>query len=60
MIILFRSKKNRQFYFRVVAGNNRTVAQSEGYKTRAARKRGYFALFRAVELSPRIRDLEKH
>jgi uncharacterized protein YegP (UPF0339 family) len=34
---LFRSPRNRQYYFRIVAGNGRTVAQSEGYKRARSR-----------------------
>jgi uncharacterized protein YegP (UPF0339 family) len=48
MIESFRSAKNRQYYFRIVAGNGRTVAQSEGYKTKGSRDRGIDAVIRAV------------
>lgn len=44
MIQTFRSKKTRQYYFRVVARNNRIIAQSEGYKTKRSRDRGVEAL----------------
>lgn len=47
MIQTFR--RGRLFYFRVRAlGNNRIVAQSEGYKTPRARDRGIAALVKAV------------
>ena len=33
---VFQSKRNKQWYFRIVGGNGKKVAQSEGYKTRAS------------------------
>lgn len=30
-IIIFKSKQNSQWYFRIVASNGEPVAQSEGY-----------------------------
>lgn len=33
-IQLFKSARNRQWYFRFVSRNNRVMAQSEGYKRR--------------------------
>lgn len=43
-------KRGRLFYFRVRAlGNNRIVAQSEGYKTKRARDKGIAALAAAVQ-----------
>jgi uncharacterized protein YegP (UPF0339 family) len=44
MFETFRSKKNRQFYFRARARNGRILAQSEGYKTKRARDKGLDAL----------------
>lgn len=44
MIEKFRSRRNKQFYFRVVAGNGKTVAQSEGYKTKRSRDKTVFLL----------------
>lgn len=41
----YRSKMNKQFYFRIVARNGRIVAQSEGYKRAASRDRT-IALFK--------------
>jgi uncharacterized protein YegP (UPF0339 family) len=35
-IVIFRSALYRQWYFRIVAANNRIVAQSEGYKRKAS------------------------
>ena len=49
MIETFRSRKNRQFYFRVLARNGKTVAQSEGYTTARARDRGIRALVTVIE-----------
>jgi uncharacterized protein YegP (UPF0339 family) len=46
-IVIFRSSVfGRQWYFRIVAANNRIVAQSEGYKRKAS----------AVKTAKRIRD----
>lgn len=33
----FRSTTNGQFFFRIVGRNGRTIASSEGYKTKQAR-----------------------
>jgi uncharacterized protein YegP (UPF0339 family) len=33
----FRSTTNGQFYFRLVGTNGRTIASSEGYKSKQAR-----------------------
>jgi uncharacterized protein YegP (UPF0339 family) len=52
MIELFQSKKNRQFYFRVKGGNNKVIAQSEGYKTKGGRRRGIAALKINLDTSP--------
>lgn len=35
-IVLFKSKKNRQTYFKIVASNGQIIAQSEGYKKHAS------------------------
>lgn len=44
-------KARGQFYFRVRAlGNNKIVAQSEGYKTKRSRDRGIAALVAAVRV----------
>lgn len=48
MIQKFRSKKTRQYYFRILAPNGKTIAQSEGYKTRRSRDNGIAAVVRVV------------
>lgn len=55
MIETFKSKKNGQYYFAIVASNGRTVAQSEGYKTKRSRDRGAQAVGSAA--CPPIRDV---
>lgn len=50
-IEVFQSDKNGEWYFRVVARNHKTVAQSEGYTRKADCFRGIEALKRAVEIS---------
>lgn len=45
-IVIFRSFRTRQWYFRIVGGNNRIVAQSEGYKRKAS----------AIKTAEAIRD----
>lgn len=57
--ILFRSKKNRQWYFRLVAGNGKTVAQSEGYKRKANAVKGIYAVSWALETGAATRIIEK-
>lgn len=42
--VIFRGKKNRQFYFRIVSRNGKTVAQSEGYKRRASARQAINAI----------------
>jgi uncharacterized protein len=37
---IFKSKKNKQWYFRLVARNGKIVAQSEGYKGKHGAKNG--------------------
>lgn len=59
MIVKFRSKRNKQFYFRLVARNGKTVAASEGYKTRRNRDHGIMALQHMVARGVKVRDLEK-
>lgn len=59
MIVKFRSMKNKQFYFRVVANNNKTIAASEGYKTRRGRNNGVISLFKTLDVGDcLIVDLE--
>ncbi len=43
-IVLFQSKRNRQFYFRCVAPNGKVLDQSEGYTTRGKRDKGLQSL----------------
>jgi uncharacterized protein YegP (UPF0339 family) len=44
------SPKNQQWYFKVVAGNGETVAQSEGYKELASAKKGAASVKKALNL----------
>lgn len=59
MIVKFRSKVNKQFYFRVVAANNKTIAASEGFMTRRGRDKGLWALMRVMATSVEIIDRER-
>jgi len=59
MIVKFRSMKNMQFYFRVLARNHRIIAQSEGYRTKRARDNGIAALFKVVRYSVKC-DVFEH
>ena len=40
MFEIFRSPKNKQFYFRLKARNHQVILASEGYKTKASCKNG--------------------
>lgn len=51
---IFKSKD--QFYFRLVARNGQTVAQSEGYKTKQSCTKTVKSIIRSVGAS-RIKDL---
>ena len=44
----FQSKRNKNYYFKVIAKNGEIVAQSEGYKTRAMRIKGLKSLMAAL------------
>jgi uncharacterized protein YegP (UPF0339 family) len=59
MFETFRSRKNRQFYFRARARNGKILAQSEGYKTKRSRDKGLAALLHisAGYNEPRIVDV---
>lgn len=57
--VLFRSKKNGQWYFRLVAGNGKPIAQSEGYKRRANAVKGAYAVVRAIYRLASRRIVEK-
>ena len=53
-IVVFCSPVNRQWYFRMVARNGRTVAQSEGYKKReSAMKTARLLSYRGAPISIR-------
>lgn len=54
MIQTFRSKKDGQYYFRVVARNGRTIAASEGYETKRSRDRGVRAVIGVCVRGPKI------
>jgi len=45
-VILFRRKSG--FYFRIIGGNGKVVAQSEGYKTKQSRMRGIRSAWNAL------------
>ncbi len=34
-VIIFKSKKNKQWYFHIVGSNGKVIAQSEGYTRRS-------------------------
>ena len=40
MFEIFRSTKNKEFYFRLKARNHQVILASEGYKTKASCKNG--------------------
>ena len=56
MIEQFRSRKNRQYYFRVRSRNRRIIAQSEGYKSKRSCDRGIQALLRVARGDYQIVD----
>lgn len=56
MIVKFRSMKNKQFYFRVLARNNRIIAASEGYITKRARNNGIRSLVAVMQGDFKIVD----
>lgn len=56
MIVKFRSMKNKQYYFHVKARNNRIIAQSEGYRTRASRDMGVRSLIRIMASPVKIKN----
>jgi uncharacterized protein YegP (UPF0339 family) len=41
---IFRSPKNKQWYFRLTARNGKTICQSEGHKTKSGVVRGVMFL----------------
>ena len=47
-ILWWKSPTNSDFYFHIVAGNGRIVAQSEGYKQKASMLRTIDALKKLV------------
>lgn len=51
-IVVFRSPVNLQWYFRMLARNGKTVAQSEGYKKReSALKTASLLSYRGAPIS---------
>lgn len=44
---VFKSEKNGNWYFRIVAKNGEIVAQSEGYTTKQSAIKGLSAVYRA-------------
>jgi len=54
MIEIFRSKKNKQYYFRVLAKNGKVIAQSEGYKRKDGAVKGILSLMRVARNALRI------
>ena len=54
----FQSKRNKNYYFRIVAKNGETVAQSEGYTTKAMRTKGLKSLIKILS-TPTTQILEK-
>ena len=56
--VVFRSPKNKQYYWHLKADNGEIMAQSEGYKTRYGAKRGarrFAALAQKAEIHIRVR-----
>jgi uncharacterized protein YegP (UPF0339 family) len=41
----WKSNKNRQWYWRLKAGNNEPLCQSEGYKSKESVVKAYHAIF---------------
>lgn len=53
----WKSNNNRQWYWRLKAGNNEPLCQSEGYKSKASVVKAYHAIF-DFESTPVMVDLE--
>lgn len=54
-----RSKKNREFYWRIRAANGEIIAQGEGYKRRAGAQRVFDILADAFDhMTVRVQDLD--
>lgn len=47
-VVFHQSKRNKNYYFKVIAKNGEVVAQSEGYKSRAMRVKGLKSLISAL------------
>jgi len=56
-IEMFKSPKDKLFYFRVVARNHKIVAQSEGYKNRGGVRTGIASLKKIIGEVKHITDL---
>ncbi len=52
----WKSTRNKQWYWRVRAGNAEPICQSEGYKTKAGVMKAFHALF-DFEAQPQLVDL---
>lgn len=50
--------KNNQYYFRIVAKNGKTIAQSEGYKQKASRTKTINALLDYVFYERKFKVVE--
>lgn len=50
-----RKAKNKQFYFRIVAGNGKILCDSEEYKSKQSAKRA-IAVIKADAVSAEVRD----
>lgn len=56
-----RSKKNREFYWRIRAANGEIIAQGEGYKRRASAQRVFDILASAFDhMTISIQDLDEN
>jgi uncharacterized protein YegP (UPF0339 family) len=56
-IEMFKSEKDKKFYFRITARNGKIVAQSEGYQNRGGVRTGIGSLKKILGTVKHVTDL---